>query len=224
MASETGADTSKAAEVTLTNVPVKCRFATYWFNSKYGNVGITALPGRSKSGSHTKTLVKQDFELLFQQTVSDIFLFCTPAEVSASLPNVDFTAVAKSFSMTVHHHPIQVGLHPTVQDANIIHNDIEKCLKENKALILVSRNGFGRAATIMATYLMKQKPNLKPDAAMEEVRDYRGHPAIQTVKQYNFLHDYYAYLKEMRQDNGANAVEDSSGHTKITGKRTLNTP
>ena len=75
MASETGADTSKAAEVTLTNVPVKCRFATYWFNSKYGNVGITALPGRSKSGSHTKTLVKQDFELLFQQTVSDIFYF-----------------------------------------------------------------------------------------------------------------------------------------------------
>ena len=95
MASETGADTSKAAEVTLTNVPVKCRFATYWFNSKYGNVGITALPGRSKSGSHTKTLVKQDFELLFQRTVSDVFLFCTPAEVTASLPNVDFTAVAK---------------------------------------------------------------------------------------------------------------------------------
>lgn len=218
-------DTAKAAEVTVTNVPVKCRFATYWFNSKYGNVGITALPGRSKSGSHTKTLVEQDFKLIFQQAVSNVFLFCTPAEVSASLPNVDFAAVAKSFSMTVHQYPIQVGLHPTVQEACIIHNDMEKCLKENKTLVLVSRNGFGRAATIMATYLMKQKPTLTPDAAMEEVRDYRGHPAIQTVKQYNFLHEYYAYLSELRQVNRTIVIsEDGGGRTKITGKRTLNTP
>ena len=202
---------------------VKCRFATYWFNSKYGNVGITALPGRSKSGSHTKTLVKQDFELLSNVPYLMYFYFAL-RQRSLRPFQTSILLQLQSFSMTVHHHPIQVGLHPTVQDAYIIHNDIEKCLKANKTLILVSRNGFGRAATIMATYLIKQKPNLTPDAAMEEVRDYRGHPAIQTVKQYNFLHDYYAYLKEMRQDNGANAVEDSSGHTKITGKRTLNTP
>ena len=53
---------------------------------------MTALPGRSKSGSQTKELLKRDFELLASLAVTDIFLFCTAREVLSMLPNLDFVA------------------------------------------------------------------------------------------------------------------------------------
>ena len=54
---------------------------------------------------------------------------------------------------------------------------------------------------------------------MGEIREYRGHPAIQTIKQYNFLHEYQAYIDSKRQKDNKNTtgmVKNSSG------KRTRN--
>jgi len=213
-------NTAANIEVTITNIPVKCRFAPYWLNSKYGSIGMTALPGRSKSGSQTKELLKRDFELLASLAVTDIFLFCTAREVLSMLPNLDFVAIAGKYGIEVHHYPIQIGLHPTtVEDCYIIHEHMEKCLKNNKNIICISRNGFGRAPTILATFILKQKEHLLPDTAMEEIREYRGHPAIQTIKQYNFLHEYQAYIDSKRQKDNKNTtgmVKNSSG------KRTRN--
>ena len=186
MASETGADTSKAAEVTLTNVPVKCRFATYWFNSKYGNVGITALPGRSKSGSHTKTLVKQDFELLFQLPYLMYFYFALRQR--SLRPSVILRVSTVFYDCSSSPNTSWF----TSNCSGRLHNSQRhwKMLEGKQTLILVSRNGW-RAATIMATYLINK--TTWRWRGYGRGRDGRGHPAIQTVKQYNFLHDYYAY-------------------------------
>jgi len=214
---------NRATELTVANIPVNCRFAPYWLNSKYGNIGIAPLPGRSKSGQ-TKDLLFRDLGLLSNQAVTDIFLFCTVREIS-TLPNSDFEIAAGNYDITVHHYPIQIGLHPTVEKCIAIHEHMENCLKSNKCIIGVSRNGFGRASTIMATYILKQKWDMTPDNAMDEIREYRGHPAIQTIKQYNFLHEYHAYIDNtFRKDKQKNKNSDGDGYMKVSSKRTLATP
>jgi|TARA_B100000780_G_C21047825_1_gene420673 protein-tyrosine phosphatase len=75
-----------------------------------------------------------------------------------------------------------------------IHTDIANCLHQGKNVIVHSRKSWGRAPTVLATYLLRVHPELKPDVAIEHVRNICGRHAVQTVKQYNHIHEYYEHL------------------------------
>ena len=76
-----------------------------------------------------------------------------------------------------------------------IHTDLANCLGQGKTVVLHSRKSWGRAPTVVATYLLRVHPELQPDVAIEHVRKCCGRHAVQTVKQYNHIHEYHEYQR-----------------------------
>ncbi|RXN05030.1 cyclin-dependent kinase inhibitor 3 [Labeo rohita] len=50
--------------------------------------------------------------------------------------------------------------------------------------------GLGRSGLIAACLLLQLSVSMTPSSALEILRELRGGGAIQTVKQYNFLHEF----------------------------------
>ncbi|XP_016335332.1 cyclin-dependent kinase inhibitor 3 [Sinocyclocheilus anshuiensis] len=50
--------------------------------------------------------------------------------------------------------------------------------------------GLGRSGLIAACLLLQLSVSMTPSAALEILRELRGGGAIQTIKQYNFLHEF----------------------------------
>jgi hypothetical protein len=59
-----------------------------------------------------------------------------------------------------------------------------------------SRKSWGRVPTIVATLLLKAYSLLTPDQAIDQVRKIVSRHAVQTVKQYNHIHEFDAHRKK----------------------------
>jgi len=79
-----------------------------------------------------------------------------------------------------------------------IHKDLTKCLALGKTTVIHSKKSLGRAATVLTTYLMCCHPELKPDIAIAHTRSITGtNLSIQTVKQYNHIHEFNNHQEPM---------------------------
>ncbi|XP_010785177.1 cyclin-dependent kinase inhibitor 3-like [Notothenia coriiceps] len=59
--------------------------------------------------------------------------------------------------------------------------------------------GLGRSGLIAACLLLQLSVTMTPNKAIEILREHRGGGAIQTVKQYNFLHEFRERFAEYQQ-------------------------
>uniref|UniRef100_A0A7N4NWZ5 protein-tyrosine-phosphatase n=1 Tax=Sarcophilus harrisii TaxID=9305 RepID=A0A7N4NWZ5_SARHA len=50
--------------------------------------------------------------------------------------------------------------------------------------------GLGRSCLVAACLLLYLSDTVSPQQAIDSLRDLRGSGAIQTIKQYNYLHDF----------------------------------
>uniref|UniRef100_A0A8C5W563 Cyclin-dependent kinase inhibitor 3 n=1 Tax=Microcebus murinus TaxID=30608 RepID=A0A8C5W563_MICMU len=121
--------------------------------------------------------------------IQDIFVFCTRGELSKyRVPNLlDFY---QQYGITTHHHPIPDGGTPDIASCCEIMEELAICLKNNRKTLIHCYGGLGRSCLVAACLLLYLSDMVSPQQAIDSLRDVRGSGAIQTIKQYNYLHEF----------------------------------
>ncbi|XP_005986537.1 cyclin-dependent kinase inhibitor 3 isoform X2 [Latimeria chalumnae] len=150
-------------------------------------LGICSLPG-CKFKDIRRNL-QRDLEELKNQSIQDIFVFCTRGELTKyRVPNL--LEAYQHHEFVVHHCPFPDGNAPDIASCSTILEEMRICLENNRKTLIHCYGGLGRSCLIAACLLLQLSDTLLPEQIIELLRDLRGSGAIQTVKQYNFLHEF----------------------------------
>ncbi|XP_058522442.1 cyclin-dependent kinase inhibitor 3 isoform X2 [Ochotona princeps] len=121
--------------------------------------------------------------------IQDIFVFCTRGELSKyRVPNL--LDLYQQYGITTHHHPIPDGGTPEIASCCEIMEELSACLKNNRKTLIHCYGGLGRSCLVAACLLLYLSDSVSPQQAIDSLRDLRGSGAIQTIKQYNYLHEF----------------------------------
>ncbi|XP_064176907.1 cyclin-dependent kinase inhibitor 3 isoform X1 [Anguilla rostrata] len=150
-------------------------------------LGICALPGcRYKE---VRRNLQRDMGELQAQGVQDVFVLCTRGELHKYRVPCLLDAYQQR-GLRVHHLPFPDGGVPELEQCCQILEELLLSIENNRKTIIHCYGGLGRSALIAACLLQKLSVTMTPDKAIEILRQLRGGGAIQTVKQYNFLHEF----------------------------------
>uniref|UniRef100_A0A452E4J6 Cyclin-dependent kinase inhibitor 3 n=1 Tax=Capra hircus TaxID=9925 RepID=A0A452E4J6_CAPHI len=139
-------------------------------------LGLCALPGRNNF-------------CVSYYGIQDIFVFCTRGELSKyRVPNL--LDLYHQYGIITHHHPIPDGGTPDITSCCEIMEELEVCLKNNRKTLIHCYGGLGRSCLVAACLLLYLSDTVSPQQAIDSLRDLRGSGAIQTIKQYNYLHEF----------------------------------
>ncbi|XP_037011711.2 cyclin-dependent kinase inhibitor 3 isoform X2 [Artibeus jamaicensis] len=121
--------------------------------------------------------------------IQDIFVFCTRGELSKyRVPNL--LTLYQQYGISTHHHPIPEGGTPDIASCCEIMEALTICLKNNRKTLIHCYGGIGRSCLVAACLLLYLSDTVSPQQAIDSLRDLRGSGAIQTIKQYNYLHEF----------------------------------
>ncbi|XP_032261033.1 cyclin-dependent kinase inhibitor 3 isoform X2 [Halichoerus grypus] len=121
--------------------------------------------------------------------IQDIFVFCTRGELSKyRVPNL--LDLYHQYAIITHHHPIPDGGTPDIASCCEIMEELAICLKNNRKTLIHCYGGLGRSCLVAACLLLYLSDTVSPQQAIDSLRDLRGSGAIQTIKQYNYLHEF----------------------------------
>ncbi|XP_020752766.1 cyclin-dependent kinase inhibitor 3 isoform X5 [Odocoileus virginianus] len=133
--------------------------------------------------------IQKDTEELKSYGIQDIFVFCTRGELSKyRVPNL--LDLYHQYGIITHHHPIPDGGTPDITSCCEIMEELEICLKNNRKTLIHCYGGLGRSCLVAACLLLYLSDTVSPQQAIDSLRDLRGSGAIQTIKQYNYLHEF----------------------------------
>ncbi|NWS74766.1 CDKN3 inhibitor, partial [Crotophaga sulcirostris] len=133
--------------------------------------------------------LQKDIEELKTYGTQDIFVFCTRGELlKYRVPKLIDSY--QQHGISVHHHPIPDGDAPDIDKCCTILEDLRNCLENNQKIMMHCYGGLGRSCLVAACLLLQLSDDLTPQQVIDSIRDLRGSGAIQTIKQYNFLHDF----------------------------------
>ncbi|KAM6311313.1 cyclin-dependent kinase inhibitor 3 [Aegotheles albertisi] len=152
-----------------------------------GFLGLCSLPGcRFKD---VRRNLQKDIEELKNYGAQDIFVLCTRGELlKYRVPNL--IDAYEQHGICVHHHPIPDGDAPDIAQCCTILEELRSCLERNRKTIIHCYGGLGRSCLVAACLLLQLSDALAPQQAIDSLRSLRGSGAIQTIKQYNYLHDF----------------------------------
>ncbi|XP_047201501.1 cyclin-dependent kinase inhibitor 3 [Girardinichthys multiradiatus] len=169
-------------------------------------LGICALPGCKYKD--IRRSLQRDVDELKNQGVQDLFVFCTRGELNKyRVPSL--LEVYEQHGFTVHHTPFPDGDVPELEQCCQILAELQVCLQRNRRTLIHCYGGLGRSALIAACLLLQLSLTMTANKAIEILREHRGGGAIQTVKQYNFLHEFrekYTAYKESREASTERSV------------------
>ncbi|CAN8215683.1 unnamed protein product [Coccothraustes coccothraustes] len=150
-------------------------------------LGLCSLPGcRFKD---IRRNLQKDIGELKSCGIQDVFVLCTRGELSKyRVPNLIDTY--QQHGMCVHHHPIPDGNAPDIATCCKILEELRTCLENKQKTMIHCYGGLGRSCLVAACLLLQLSDTLAPQQVIESLRNLRGSGAIQTIKQYNFLHDF----------------------------------
>ncbi|GCC32881.1 cyclin-dependent kinase inhibitor 3 isoform X1 [Chiloscyllium punctatum] len=150
-------------------------------------LGICALPG-CKFKDVRRNLQK-DLEELKSHNIQDVFVLCTKGEmVKYRVPGLLESYEQQGFK--VNHYPFPDGSVPDIANCWKILEELRICLENAKRILIQCYGGLGRSCLIAACLLLQLSDTMLPEEAIGHLRELRGAAAIQTVKQYNYLHDF----------------------------------
>ncbi|KAM7376260.1 hypothetical protein PAMP_006003 [Pampus punctatissimus] len=140
-------------------------------------------------------------EELQSQGVQDVFVFCTRGELAKyRVPSL--LDVYQQQGFIVHHMPFPDGDVPELEQCCQILKELQVSLENHRRTVIHCYGGLGRSALIAACLLLQLSLTMTANKAIEILREHRGGGAIQTVKQYNFLHEFrerYTAYEESRE-------------------------
>ncbi|XP_073729563.1 cyclin-dependent kinase inhibitor 3 isoform X1 [Misgurnus anguillicaudatus] len=151
------------------------------------SLGICSLPGcRYKD---IRRNLQKDVAEICNQGVEDVFVFCTRGE----LVRYRVPCLLEAYSqrgLRVHHLPFPDGGAPELSQCVCILEELQDCLQNQRRTVIHCYGGLGRSGLIAACLLLQLSVSMTPGKALDILRELRGGGAIQTVKQYNFLHEF----------------------------------
>ncbi|TTU93279.1 Cyclin-dependent kinase inhibitor 3 [Bagarius yarrelli] len=109
--------------------------------------------------------------------------------------------------LCVHHLPFPDGNVPEVHQCTRILDELQHCLHSQRRTVIHCYGGLGRSGLIAACLLLHLSTSMTPTKAIEILRELRGGGAIQTVKQYNFLHEFREILKAYQETKESRTSE-----------------
>nr|CAD7433007.1 unnamed protein product [Timema monikensis] len=142
-------------------------------------LAIGDLPGyRYKT---TRRNLHQDLGVLKRASISHVCCLCTSRELTKyRVPQL--IDEYKKCGLSVFHSPIPDGDPPTIPVAIALIENIKFAVDSQHKVLVHCFGGLGRAAVIVACYLMTLDRQLEPKTVIELIRQTRGARAIQTVK------------------------------------------
>ncbi|EDL88327.1 cyclin-dependent kinase inhibitor 3 (predicted), isoform CRA_b [Rattus norvegicus] len=150
-------------------------------------LGLCALPGCKFKD--VRRNIQKDTEELKSSGIQDVFVFCTRGELSKyRVPNL--LDLYQQYGIVTHHHPIPDGGTPDIGSCWEIMEELATCLKNNRKTLIHCYGGLGRSCLVAACLLLYLSDSISPQQAIDSLRDVRGSGAIQTIKQYNYLHEF----------------------------------
>ncbi|XP_078591597.1 cyclin-dependent kinase inhibitor 3-like [Branchiostoma floridae x Branchiostoma japonicum] len=170
------------------------------------SLGICALPGcRFKE---TWRSLDADLEDLKAQSICDIFVLCTRGELNKyRVPRL--LERYEDADFTVHHHSFPDGTVPAMAACVKLLEEMKVCLSQGKKTLIHCYGGLGRSCLVAACLMLYLDETADPQAALQRVQQVRGHGAVQTVRQYNFLNDFRKNLEEYEASDEAQAQQRS---------------
>ncbi|XP_028845622.1 cyclin-dependent kinase inhibitor 3 [Denticeps clupeoides] len=150
-------------------------------------LGICPLPGCKYK--EVRRNLQTDVGELQNQGVEDIFVFCTRGELQRYRVPCLLEAYTQR-GLTVHHLPFPDGGTPELPQCCQILEELQASLQASRRTVIHCYGGLGRSGLIAACLLLQLSVSMTPNKAIEILRELRGAGAIQTVKQYNFLHEF----------------------------------
>ncbi|XP_046797838.1 cyclin-dependent kinase inhibitor 3 isoform X1 [Gallus gallus] len=133
--------------------------------------------------------LQKDIDELKSYGIQDVFVLCTKGELlKYRVPNL--IDAYQECGICVHHYPIPDGDAPDITTCCTILEELRSCLESNRKTIIHCYGGLGRSCLIAACLLLQLSDVVTPQQAIDSLRDLRGSRAIQTIKQYNFIHDF----------------------------------
>ncbi|NXP51822.1 CDKN3 inhibitor, partial [Heliornis fulica] len=163
-------------------------------------LGLCSLPGCKFKD--VKRNLQKDIEELKNCGTQDIFVLCTRGELlKYRVPNL--IEAYQQHGICVHHHPVLDGGVPDIAKCCTILEELRSCLQSNRKTIIHCYGGLGRSCLIAACLLLQLSDALTPQQVIDNLRNLRGSGAIQTIKQYNYLHDFRENLAAYLTSKGA---------------------
>ncbi|XP_017537913.1 cyclin-dependent kinase inhibitor 3 isoform X1 [Pygocentrus nattereri] len=162
-------------------------------------LGICSLPGcRYKD---IRRNLEKDVGDLCAEGVEDVFVFCTRAElVRYRVPCLLERYTERG--LVVHHLPFPDGGAPEMPQCCHILEELQLSLQNQRRTVIHCYGGLGRSGLIAACLLLHLSVSMTPSKAIDILRELRGSGAIQTVKQYNFLHEFREKLAAYQETKG----------------------
>ncbi|KAJ8411905.1 hypothetical protein AAFF_G00155430 [Aldrovandia affinis] len=162
-------------------------------------LGICPLPGcRFKD---IRRNLQRDIGELQGQGVQEVFVFCTRGELHKYRVPCLLDAYQQQ-GLGVHHLPFPDGGVPELGQCCQILEELQLSIENNRKTVIHCYGGLGRSGLMAACLLLKLSVTMTPDKAIDILRQLRGGGAIQTVKQYNFLHEFrekYAAYQDTKE-------------------------
>ncbi|KAK1791324.1 hypothetical protein P4O66_013338 [Electrophorus voltai] len=170
-------------------------------------LGICSLPGcRYKD---IRRNLEKDVAELCEQGVEDVFVFCTRAElVKYRVPCLLECYTQRG--LRVHHLPFPDGGTPELPQCCRILEELQQSLQNHHRTVIHCYGGLGRSGLIAACLLLHLSISMTPSKAIDIIRDVRGGGAIQTVKQYNFLHEFREKFAAYQETKVEPAISERS--------------
>ncbi|NXD85742.1 CDKN3 inhibitor, partial [Halcyon senegalensis] len=136
--------------------------------------------------------LQKDIEELKTSGTQDIFVLCTRGELlKYRVPKLIDTY--QQHGICVHHYPVPDGDAPDIAMCCNILEELRSCLESNRKTIIQCSEAYTSihlSLPVAACLLLQLSDTLAPQQAIDSLRSLRGPGAIQTIKQYNFLHDF----------------------------------
>uniref|UniRef100_A0A8C4U493 Cyclin-dependent kinase inhibitor 3 n=1 Tax=Falco tinnunculus TaxID=100819 RepID=A0A8C4U493_FALTI len=202
----------ETAEEELRPLPVSWLSLSPVYSSEF--LGLCSLPGcRFKD---VRRNLQKDIEELKNYGTQDIFVLCTRGELlKYRVPNL--IDAYQQHGICVHHYPIPDGDAPDIAKCCKILEELRSCLESNRKTIIHCYSGLGRSCLglgrnsrqmgpmprnsvqqkiqllcdpVAACLLLQLLDTLAPQQVIDSLRNLRGSGAIQTIKQYNYLHEF----------------------------------
>ncbi|CAH1792013.1 unnamed protein product [Owenia fusiformis] len=150
-------------------------------------LGISALPGcRFKDVWRN---LEADIESIKSLEISDVFCFCSRGELHKYRVTWLLQEYTKA-DITTYHYPFPDGCTPTIGNLVKMLEQLKLNLMEGKKSLIHCFGGLGRACLVACCFLLYMDPTCTPEVAIAKVQQIRGPRAIQSVKQYNQIHDF----------------------------------
>ncbi|XP_017318852.1 cyclin-dependent kinase inhibitor 3 isoform X2 [Ictalurus punctatus] len=167
-------------------------------------LGICSLPGcRYKD---IRRNLEKDVGELCAHGVQDVFVLCERAELVRYRVPCLLECYTRS-GLSVHHLPFPDGGAPELHHCIRILDELQHCLHTQRRIVIHCYGGLGRSGLIAACLLLQLSVSMTPAKAIEILRELRGSGAIQTVKQYNFLHEFREKIATYQETKESRASE-----------------